>query len=155
MTDPAHQTLAPGARKSRAIPLATSPRRTSSPCEPISTSIKDYCFVYVAEDAPVEVPAHGPREHHALKVAATRDQIFHLVPMRDAGYILFDDRTVVQHLRHVVAGGSDQLDSPRMRRVIRPRTRERRQKRVMHIDDARRIVPHEGRRENLHIARQH
>ncbi len=37
------------------------------------------------------------------------DQYFHSIAVRDAHYVLFDDRAVVERRRHVVAGGADRL----------------------------------------------
>ena len=85
--------------------------------------VEDHSLVAVAENAAVEVPAHGAGEDHALQVAAPGDEIFHLVAVGDARHVLLDDGAVVEHLGDVVAGGADELDAARVGRMIRPRAR--------------------------------
>jgi len=75
--------------------------------------------------------------------------------MRDPCHVLLDDWAVIENLGHVVARCSDELDAACMGCVIRPRTREGRQERVMHVDDCRRKTCDKSRRKNLHVARQH
>ena len=74
--------------------------------------------------------------------------------MRDPRHILLDDGTIVENRGCVVAGGADELDSARMRRVIGPCPGERGQKRMVHIDDRRRILRDERWRKNLHVPRK-
>ncbi len=52
-----------------------------APLVPRSPSSRRRRLVAVAEDAAVEVPAHGAGKHHALQVAAPGDEILHLVAM--------------------------------------------------------------------------
>ncbi len=68
---------------------------------------------------------------------------------------LLDDGPVVGLFGDVVTGGSDEFHAAFVGRVIRPRSDERRQKRVVHVDDSRGITTHELRREDLHIACKH
>jgi len=107
------------------------------------------------QNAVLQMPAHGAGEHHALQVAALLDQIAYLVAVRHADYVLLDDRTIVQHLCHVVAGRSYQLDAPVIRRLVGARAAECRKKRMMHVNDALGLPRHEHRREHLHVTRQH
>src|SRR5580700_6554282 len=72
-------------------------------------SVKNDRFIAVAQDAMFEVPHYTARQHRALQIAAFFDQILNLVPMRNADYILFDDRTVIERRRDIVAGGADQF----------------------------------------------
>jgi len=90
------------------------------------------------------VPSDRARQHQPLQIAALRNKVLHLVSMRNSRYILLDDRPIIQYLRHIVAGCSDQLHTARMRRMIWLRADKRRQKRVMHIDDRGRIVSNEA-----------
>ena len=101
------------------------------------------------------MPAHRPRKHNALQVTAPRHQILHLVAMRNPRHILLDDRPLVEHLGHVVAGRANQLYAARVRRVVGFGSGKSRQKRVMHIDDPCRKLCHKIRRQNLHVPRQH
>ena len=72
----------------------------------------------------LQVPAHRPREDCLLQITAFGDELFHLVAMRDARYILLDDRPGIQLVGYVMAGGADQLDAALERRMIWPRTAE-------------------------------
>ena len=101
------------------------------------------------------MPPDCARQHKTLEVPSARHQILHLVAVRDAGHILFDNGSVIQHLCHVVTRRADQLDAARVGPVIRLRPCERGQKRVVHVDDCSRISRDESRRKNLHITRQH
>lgn len=102
----------------------------------------------------LQVPLHGAGEHSTLQVAPASDQILDLVAVGDSGYILFDDRTVIEHRSYVVTGGADELDAASMSRVVRARADEGRQKGVMNVDDGGRIPRDEIFSKNLHIARQ-
>lgn len=70
--------------------------------------------------------------------------------------VLFDDGTVVEHLRDVVCGGADQLDSPLKGLMVRLASNEGRKKGVVNVDQ---VFGAPGRdelvREYLHVARQH
>jgi len=66
----------------------------------------------------LQVPGHRARQHDALQVAALADEVFHLLAMRDAHHVLFDDGTIVEHGGHVVASGADQFDAAVERRVV-------------------------------------
>src|ERR1700683_2073141 len=119
-----------------------------------SALVKDNRLVPVAEDSPVEVPAHSARKHHALQIATTRNQFFHLVSMRNSRYILLNDGAVIEDRRCVVTGGADQLETPCMSSVVRPCPSKCRQERMVNIDDRRRIPGNERGRKNLHVARE-
>src|ERR1039457_7324003 len=70
---------------------------------------EDDGLVGVGEDAVVEVPLDGAREHHALQVAALLDERGKLVVLRDAGDVLLDDGALVEGFGDVVAGGAAEL----------------------------------------------
>lgn len=55
--------------------------------------------------------------------------------MGDADHILFDDRSFIQILGHVMRGGSDQLDAFFKRLPIRYSSLEAWQKRVVNVDN--------------------
>ena len=67
----------------------------------------------------VDVPAHRPRQHHLLQVAALLQQVFEPVAVRDAHHVLLDDRPLVQVFGDVVAGRADQLHPALERPVVR------------------------------------
>jgi hypothetical protein len=87
-----------------------------------------------------QVPGDGTREHYTLQVSAFANQVFHLLAMRDAHYVLLDDRAIVQDCRHVVAGGADQFDAAVKRGVVGTRSDESRQEGMVHVDDSRGIL---------------
>src|ERR1039457_6236337 len=58
--------------------------------------IEDDRLVAVTQNAVFQMPGHRPRQHHSLQIAALATEIFHLLAMRDAHHILFDDRAIVQ-----------------------------------------------------------
>ena len=117
--------------------------------------VKHDSLVSVAEDAAAHVRANGAGENHALQIAAARNQILHLVAMRDPRHILLDDWAIVQHVGNEMACRTDELDPARVGRVVGPGSSEGRQKRMMHIDDGGRVAGHECGRENLHVAGQY
>ena len=88
----------------------------------------------------LEVPSHRPRKHHLFKVAALGYQVFESIAMRDAGDVLLDDRSFIEGLGDVVAGGADEFDASFVGGMIWFRSNKGRQKRVMDIDDAPRVT---------------
>ena len=58
------------------------------------------------------MPAHGARKNNALQVAAFSDEVFHAIPMRDAGDILVDNWPLIERLGHIVTGRTDELYPP-------------------------------------------
>src|ERR1035438_7253691 len=96
------------------VSTSTSLRRLPDP----EGSIEDDRLVPVAENAPVDMPPHRTRENDTLEVAPARDQVFHLVAVRDPGHILLDNRAIVQDLGDVVTGGANQLYASGMGCVI-------------------------------------
>src|SRR5258706_12058124 len=97
--------------------------------------IKDRRFSSTREDTKSEMQMDRARQHHSFQIAAFADQIVDGVSMADSHDVLLDDGAVVQLLRHVVARGSNQLDAPVIRLMIRTRPDKCRQKRVVNIDD--------------------
>ena len=72
--------------------------------------------------------------------------------MVDAPGVLLDDRSLVELGRHVVAGGADQLHAPLEGLVVGAGAGERRQERVVDVDDAPGAGGAEGRGEDLHVS---
>ena len=52
----------------------------------------------------------------------------------NAGHILFDDWTLIQVFSYEVSGGTNELDTPRVRLCIGVSALETRQERVMNVD---------------------
>jgi len=65
----------------------------------------------VEQHAVVEMVAQRPRQHPPFDVAAFADEIVGRVAVADALDVLFDDRSLVEHLRHVMGRRADQLDA--------------------------------------------
>src|SRR5579862_7123304 len=74
--------------------------------------------------------------------------------MRDSCDSLFDDWSIVEDFRDVVRSGADEFYAAVVRLLVRLGTNERRQKRVVNIDDLLQVVANEIRREDLHVSSQ-
>ncbi len=101
------------------------------------------------------MPEHGARQHAAFDIPALADEVLGLVVVRDALDVLLDDRSFVEIGGDIVRRGADQLDTARMRLVIRPGALEARQKRVMDIDAAAVEFGGEIVGQDLHVAGEH
>src|ERR1019366_4872574 len=117
--------------------------------------IEDHRLIAITKNAMFQVPGYRARQDDALQVAALADEIFHLLAMRDAHHVLFDDGAIVQHRGHVMAGGADQFGPAVKCRGVGTGADEGGQERVVNVDDARGILLDERRRQNLHVAGQH
>src|SRR4051794_28394020 len=69
--------------------------------------------------------------------------------------VLFDDRTVVENFSYVVTGCTDQFDAAGECSVIGPGADERRQERMVNVDDPLRKGIDELGGKNLHVAGKH
>ena len=74
--------------------------------------------------------------------------------MTDADDVLVDDRAVVELGGHVVRGDADELHAAVVRLVVGATAAERREERVVDVDDPFRPPSAELRREDLHVARE-
>src|ERR1700694_4830157 len=99
--------------------------------------------------------AYRARQHAPLDVAALADQIVGRIAMADTLDVLIDDRALIEVAGDVMGGSANQLDAALMRLMIRPRTLETRQKRVMDVDAAPRKLRRHLVRKDLHVMRQH
>jgi hypothetical protein len=68
---------------------------------------------------------------------------------------LLDDRSRVELLGHVVGGRADQLHATLPRLLVGPGTRERRQERVVDVDDRDGKLPEQLTGQDLHVAGEH
>src|SRR5258708_30284813 len=114
---------------------------------------EDYSLIPVQQNAVLDVPADRAGEHHFLEVAPFLHKLLQRIAVRDARHTLLDDRPVVQYFRHVVGRRSDQLYPTLKRLMMRLCPNERRQERMMNIDDLLRILLDEILRKHLHITR--
>src|ERR1700688_589952 len=115
--------------------------------------LKNHGFIPIQKDAVFHVPADGARQDDFFDVAALLNQIVDRVAVVDADHILFDDGAIVEHLSNVVGGGADQLDAALKRLVVGLGTHERRQERVVNINE---VLGAQGGdeliRQHLHVA---
>src|SRR5205807_1411261 len=102
--------------------------------------VENDCLVSVKEDAILDVPAHGTRQDYLLQVAAFLQQVVEGVAVRDADYVLLDDWAIVQNLGDVVAGRTNEFHPAGEGLVIRLGANERRQERMMNVNDAVRVL---------------
>jgi hypothetical protein len=106
--------------------------------------------------APVlEMQRHRAREHQALHIASHPLEVPRVLAVVHADHILVDDRPVVEHLRHVVRGGPDQLHPALTRTTVGVGAREGRKEGVMDVDDRHPHPLQEIAAEDLHVACQH
>src|SRR5438270_8912288 len=75
----------------------------------IHLSVKDRDLISVHQDAILNVPTHRAREHNFFQIAPLFNQRLERVTMRDADYILLDNRAFVENLGYVMAGRAHQL----------------------------------------------
>ena len=114
--------------------------------------LEDHGLIDIKQDTVFDVPADGAGEYDLFEVAAFADEVFDGVAVGYADYILLDDGTVVEDFGDVVAGRANQLYAALEGLMIWPRADERRQKRMVNVDDALRIAVDEVVGEDLHVA---
>jgi hypothetical protein len=78
-----------------------------------------------------------------------------MIPMGDSRYVLLNYWAPLPKLLSRSGLSTRSVLPHGQGGIIRFCSSERRQKRVMHVDNPQRVVCHEGWRENLHIASQH
>lgn len=101
------------------------------------------------------VRAHRSGEDELLDVAPLPHEVRSVVSVADPDHVLRDNRPVVEHRRDVMAGGANDLHPARVRLMVRLRARERRQERVVDVDDPALPLVDKLRRENLHVTGEH
>ena len=99
--------------------------------------------------------ADSVTEHNLLQILALQHQTLRRILMRNACYILLNDRTCIQFGRYIVAGGTDNLHTTLVCLMIRLCTDECRQERVVDVDDVVRILSNHLVADNLHVSGQH
>src|SRR6266436_1385618 len=121
---------------------------------PVLVLLENDRFVPVEQDAVLDMPAYGSREHDLLQVPALLDQILDRVTMRYARYALLDDRPVIEHFRNIVCRGADDFHTAIKSLLVWLRPNKRGQEGMMDIDDLLRILLDEVLGEHLHIPGQ-
>ena len=101
------------------------------------------------------MPTHRTGKHDFFQVAPFFDQRLDGIAMRDAHYVLLNNRPIIKHLSYVVAGRTDQLNPARKRLMVWFAAHKSRQERVVNVNDAVRIVAYEIIGQNLHVAGEH
>ena len=114
--------------------FAGSPKLTNAQAAHALT--KDHRLAAIDQHALLGDPAHRPREHLRLGIAADADQFVDAVAVIDALDRLFDDRPLVEVARHEMRGRADQLDPALLRAVLGLRALEAGQEAVVDIDAA-------------------
>src|SRR5271157_1176605 len=129
-------------------PLQPQKRRRAAALHklaPRPLSLKNHRLVVVQEYPILNVPANRARQHHFLQVAPLLHQILQPIAMRNARHALPDDRPVVQHFRNVVGRRPNQFHPAFVSLLVWFGPHKSRQKRVVNVDDALRVVRNEFR----------
>jgi hypothetical protein len=95
------------------------------------------------------------RDNGAFDVGAQTGQVVDAVAVVDAHHVLFDDRPFVEVLGDVMCRCANEFDAAFLGPTIRCRTDERRQERVMNVDQRAAHLVEETRGHDLHIADQY
>lgn len=89
----------------------------------------------IQENPPLTPPLHGGGEDLALDIAALVDELLRGQVVVDAGDALLDDGPLVEVGGDEVRGGADDLDAALVGLVVGLGALERRQERVVDVDD--------------------
>ena len=98
-------------------------------------SIKYHGLVLVDQHSMIQMRADGLSENGLLQVLSFANQVFDCLPVTDPHDVLGDNRTLIKRGRDIVRCRPDNLDPPGVSLMVRPASREGRQKTVMNIDD--------------------
>ena len=101
------------------------------------------------------MPVDCSGENDALDVRADALQIVCRHALPDAHHVLLDDRAFIEILGRVVRCRADQLDPSLTRLDVGVRSHERRQERVMDVDDGAADVLEKLAGQDLHVAGEH
>jgi len=116
--------------------------------------LKHYRLVPIQQNPILNVPADCAGEHHFFDVAAFFDELFDGVAVRDADYVLLDDRAIIEDFGDVVGSCSYQLDSSLESLMVRAGTDEGWKERMVDVNEV--LGADGGRelgREYMHVAR--
>ena len=79
---------------------------------------------------------HGSGQHLALELAPLLNELVYVVFVADPTDVLLDDGALVELFGDIVRRRADDFDAALEGLMIRARADERRQERVMNVDDA-------------------
>ncbi|SUS06260.1 exported hypothetical protein [uncultured Defluviicoccus sp.] len=97
-------------------------------------SAQDDGFLTVDEDPALDMPLDGSRQDDVLDIPAHHHQALGAMAVTDTLDRLLDNRSLVEVLSHIMSGGADNLDTALVGLLVRLRTLEARQKRMMNVD---------------------
>ncbi len=86
------------------------------------------------ENTAFEMQPEGAGEDYLFQVLTLPFEVLYAVSMVHADHILFDDRTLIQLLCHIMTRSADDLHSPFIGLLIRRTARKGRQERMMNVD---------------------
>ena len=98
-------------------------------------SIENDGLFPVNQDAMSEMPAHGASQDDFFQVPTFSEQIVRLIAVRHAQNILLDNWAIVEHIGDIMAGRADYFHAALVSLVVGTGAGERREKRMVHIDD--------------------
>ena len=108
-------------------------------------------LVLVHEHTPVHVGMNGPCQHLAFYVSTQGDIVFWALRMGDSNNVLLDDGAFIQVGGDEVRGCTDQLHASLEGLLVGAAAFERREERVMDVDDPPRHLLAHFVRQNLHV----
>ena len=121
----------------------------------MSSSLENHGAMPVEQDPVFDVPGNRARQDQGLDVAPGSGAGLDAHRVIRTCHVLFDDRTLVQVLGHVVSGGADQLDAAIVRLLVGPRALKARQERMVNVDGSLAQSRTQRARQYLHVTRQH
>ena len=101
----------------------------------LSTSIEDYCLVFVDEDSVLKLSTHGGGQDYFFKVTSFGDEIPYAVAMTDSINVLANDWSFIQCRSDEMCSSPDNLDASSISLVVRFCSCKRRKKGVVDIDN--------------------
>ena len=136
--------------------LSQLPDDVASADELSARSLNEHdCLVLVDQDAVFQMPAHRPRKHDLLQVAAFAQHVLNRVAMGNTYNVLLDDWSIVQGSADVMAGSPDELHATVEGLMIGFRPDESGKKRMVDVDRAQQVLCDKFRTQDLHVARKH
>src|SRR5271169_3417869 len=115
--------------------------------------LKDNGLIAVEQNAILHMPPDGARQNDLLDIPSLLHQVIDGVAVINPNHVLFDDGAIIEHLRNVVSGSADQLHAALEGLMVGLGSDERRQERMMNIDQIRRAQGgNEFVGEHLHVA---
>ena len=120
-------------------------------CGPASWSAEDDGAHAVEQHPVLGMPAHRAGERSTLHVLAQPHHVLHRAAVVHPFDVLLDDRPLVEVGGDVVRGGADELDAAGVGLRVGPGALERRQERVVDVDDPAGQAPAQIVGQHLHV----